>query len=176
MATDLITATELAGSDFDTSGGIANEVFIRPRVARLRTTANQNIINTGFPWNTIGNLTAHFDYIGLAVTVNSWTVPFDGVYQLIATMNYSDNNSARVNHRLRYQINGGNPPNYAPMQGSSYQRDSSGHDEAASTYSDIYELSAGDTISIQAQSTSSGANTTIVLANTNIQIFLLGRI
>lgn len=135
------------------------------KTARL-TIPLQTINNAGAPWDQIDITGTTFDQIGGTVSSGfDYIVPDDGVYEIISTVNYLDNNSPRVAHRQRYLINGVVPTGYNNFEGHNYMRDATGHDSAANVHSEIYELDAGDEITLQAQTNSSQANTTTIIAS-----------
>lgn len=120
----------------------------------------QAITNSGAVWNTLSLSTPSFDEIGVTVVGVTAAVPANGTYHVTSAVNVFDNNSARVQHRMRYLVNG---IEYSRVEGHNYIRDASNQDEAHNVYPDAMQLLSGDVITIEMQTASSVVNTSDVL-------------
>ncbi len=148
MPKQFITPDNL-GSEFNQGGEIPDKITLSMKHARFPITPN-TIANIGAPWNEILIGTPSIDTIGTSVSGGDVKLPV-GVYMIDIVLNFFDDNSARAAHRERIMIDGAE---YSSMEGHNYLRDATNHDSAANVYPDLFAVSDGQVLSIEAQTNS----------------------
>lgn len=116
----------------------------------------QTVNNVGAVWNKITFNTPTFDNIGLTIAGNVITFPDTGIIEAMLVINFFDNNSARVAHRVRLNVAGGI---YSVIEGENYMRDATFHDNSSIKFPDAFSINANESINYEIQSHSSLANT-----------------
>jgi hypothetical protein len=127
-----------------TSGG--NAVLTSVKSFKTFMTADATVNgSTTYTTKNVFNTAASINVGGFSVATSGVTVPEDGVYMVMANMMYNST-VVRVNPGFRFAINGTGQPEEAL---SAYIRSASGHNEASSSLSTMYNLSANDVIGLQ---------------------------
>lgn len=139
--TGTVTATSFAGSGSNLTGVLTNVKSFKTFMTADATVNG----STTFTTKNVFNTTPEINVGGFTVAASGVTVPEAGVYVVMANMMYNST-VVRANPAFRFLINS---TGQAEEALSSYIRSGNGHNEASSSLSTMYNLSANDVIGIQ---------------------------
>lgn len=158
------------GSGSSSSGGY----FLSTHMYKTRLTANSNPNDTsGFTLRTVFNTSPLINIADTASWQNDGTfitIPSNGLYIVSTSIAYN-NAAARDSPRHRYRINS---TGQFEESRSAYIRVGSGHNEASTELVSAYQLTQGNTLSLEfGQAGNSGQSTTIIASYSYISIWKL---
>jgi hypothetical protein len=136
-----VTATSYEGSGSNLTGVLTNVKSFKTFLTADATVNGSATYTTKNVFNT----TPDINVGGFTVAASGVTVPEAGVYVVMANMMYNST-AVRANTGFRFLINS---TGQAEQALSSYIRSASGHNEASSSLSTMYNLSANDVIGLQ---------------------------
>jgi len=135
----------LIAQDFSGQGGTGSNTAVEKTKSSRVTVMAGNISNNAI--NNINFSGTTYDENSLTVAGNQITIAESGVYDIFLLLNFFDNNSARVAHRVNLLING---VPYSSVEGESIR------------HIDGFVSNSGDVITYTIQSHSSTANTSAI--------------
>lgn len=159
-----------AGGGSSSSGGY----FLSTHMYKTALTANSNPNDTsGFTLRTVFNTSPLINIADTATWQNDGTfitIPSNGLYIVSTSIAYN-NAAARDSPRHRYRINS---TGQFEESRSAYIRVGSSHNQASTELVSAYQLSQGNTLSLEfGQAGNSGQNTTIIASYSYISIWKL---
>lgn len=159
-----------AGGGSSSSGGY----FLSTHMYKTRLTANSNPNDTsGFTLRTVFNTSPLINISDTGTWQNDGTfitIPSNGLYIVSTSIAYN-NAAARDSPKHRYRINS---TGQFEESRSAYIRVGSGHNEASTELVSAYQLTQGNTLSLEfGQAGNNGQSTTIIASYSYISIWKL---
>lgn len=172
-----IKATSIQQSTGQSGGGgssSAGGYFLSTHIYKTALTANSNPNDTnGFTLRTVFNTSPGINIADSGSWNNDGTfitIPASGLYVVTTSIAYN-NAAARDSPRHRYRIN---TTGQFEESRSAYIRVGSSHNQASTELVSAYQLSQGNTLSLEfGRAGNSGTNTTIIASYSYISIWKL---